>query len=278
MNPKVGIVVPTLNSERTLANCLASIRNQTYSEIRVVVVDGGSSDRTTKIAEEFHAHVVEKPCGRSEARAMGAQAADGDFLLFLDSDQRLEPGVVEECVDLADNCPEIAVAIPETDEACGIWAKCREMDLGLARVAGLEYPRFYSSKMYTNLGAHTPGLLYLEDRELFLRFRDAGGQMVTCRSQIINQLGYVNPVQLGIKTQRYASDAETYYSRYAPPGESIWSITRPRFVALAHGDIARRANLLPLLLLPIYELSVNGPKLARAAIASFRTTLGFSRR
>lgn len=88
----VSIVIPTLNSEAVLGNCLSSIRSQNYSQsaIQIVVVDGGSSDRTVEIAESFGAMVLNNPLRTAEAaKALGCTMSSGDIVAFIDSDNVL---------------------------------------------------------------------------------------------------------------------------------------------------------------------------------------------
>jgi glycosyltransferase involved in cell wall biosynthesis len=85
-------VIPTLNAERTLERCLASIRAQEYDgEIEIVLADGGSTDRTLEIARA-HAvdQVVDNPGKTGETgKASGIRAARGEILAFVDSDNVL---------------------------------------------------------------------------------------------------------------------------------------------------------------------------------------------
>jgi glycosyltransferase involved in cell wall biosynthesis len=89
--PSVSFVIPTLNSARTLERCLSSIRAQEYGDVEIVIVDAGSSDGTLELAEKFGVdQVVDNPLQTGEAgKARGAQAARGEILAFVDSDNVL---------------------------------------------------------------------------------------------------------------------------------------------------------------------------------------------
>lgn len=93
MSPlSVSFVIPTLNAERTLAPCLGSIRAQEYDgDVEIVLADAGSTDRTLEIAAEHGVeHVVENPGQTGETgKAVGARAARGAILAFVDSDNLL---------------------------------------------------------------------------------------------------------------------------------------------------------------------------------------------
>ncbi|MGQ9545277.1 MAG: glycosyltransferase family 2 protein [Candidatus Bathycorpusculaceae bacterium] len=84
--PLVSVIIPTYNSQKTIKQCLESIVKQTYKKIEILVVDCYSIDETKRIAEKFRAKVFLLKCKRSEAKNYAAQKADGEFLLFVDSD------------------------------------------------------------------------------------------------------------------------------------------------------------------------------------------------
>jgi glycosyltransferase involved in cell wall biosynthesis len=89
--PKVSIVTPTLNSQRTLKECLESIGHQNYpGDLEIIIADGGSSDGTIKIAESFGAKIVNNKLRTGEAgKAVGVKVAKGEIIAFVDSDNIL---------------------------------------------------------------------------------------------------------------------------------------------------------------------------------------------
>jgi glycosyltransferase involved in cell wall biosynthesis len=91
--PRLSIIMPVLNSERTIRLSLESIRNQKYPQelVEILVVDGGSTDQTIAIANEFGAHVVPNQQRQQEfAKHIGLKIAQGDYAIFIDSDEVLE--------------------------------------------------------------------------------------------------------------------------------------------------------------------------------------------
>jgi len=88
--PTISVILPTLNAERTLAMCLASIRGQDYPRelVEIVVADAGSTDGTLAVAESFGVdRVVDNPLKTGEAGKSAAIAAStGDILALVDSD------------------------------------------------------------------------------------------------------------------------------------------------------------------------------------------------
>lgn len=95
MAPKISIVIPVYNSAKYLRECLDSICSQSFADWEIVAVDDGSSDESPKILDEYAARddrvrVTHKVNGGvSAARNDGLDAAVGDYVLFVDSDDWL---------------------------------------------------------------------------------------------------------------------------------------------------------------------------------------------
>lgn len=89
---KISIVIPTYNSERTLPQCLDSIKDQDYprDQIEIIIADGGSTDRTLEIARKHTVKVLSNPRRTGEAgKSVGAKAAESEIIAFIDSDNIL---------------------------------------------------------------------------------------------------------------------------------------------------------------------------------------------
>lgn len=90
---EISIIIPTLNSERYLGECLKSIKIQDYNQkkIEIIIVDGGSTDSTLKIAKKNNARIYYNPLKTGEAgKAVGIKKAHGEFILSMDSDNIFE--------------------------------------------------------------------------------------------------------------------------------------------------------------------------------------------
>lgn len=97
--PKVSIIIPTLNEERYLPRLLEAIKKQGYRLVEVIVADWNSKDRTVSIARGAGCRVVEcKMAGIGHARNVGAAAAEGGILFFLDADVVLPTGALKKIV------------------------------------------------------------------------------------------------------------------------------------------------------------------------------------
>jgi len=90
--PKVSFVIPTLNAGSVLSNCLESIFIQDYPKdrIEIIISDGGSSDNTLDIANEFKCKIVKNPLKTGESgKAVGVREAKGEYIALVDSDNIL---------------------------------------------------------------------------------------------------------------------------------------------------------------------------------------------
>lgn len=92
-----SVVIPTLNEEAWLPNLLSDLKNQTYKEFEVIVVDGNSEDKTKAVAKRFQRLIPNLKVINSNIRNvsvqrnLGAKQAKGKYLLFVDADSGLLP-------------------------------------------------------------------------------------------------------------------------------------------------------------------------------------------
>lgn len=89
---KINIIIATKNSGKTLRKTLQSIKKQNYPQnrIEVLIIDGGSTDKTRTIAKEFGYRVLDNPAGGFiPAKNLGFLQAGGDYAIYLDSDEEL---------------------------------------------------------------------------------------------------------------------------------------------------------------------------------------------
>ena len=102
--PLFSIVVPIYNVELYLDRCVESLVNQTYTALEIILVDDGATDRCPEICEEWvkkdeRVKVIHKSnAGLGMARNTGLDAASGEYICFVDSDDYLVSDAVERCV------------------------------------------------------------------------------------------------------------------------------------------------------------------------------------
>ncbi|MCL5090878.1 MAG: glycosyltransferase family 2 protein [Patescibacteria group bacterium] len=98
----LSAIVLTKNEEAVIEDCLNSVK---WAD-EIVIVDNGSTDNTLKLAKNFNPKIVHSPPENSFAdhRNLGAKAANGDWLLYVDADERVTPELKEEIFSLIANC------------------------------------------------------------------------------------------------------------------------------------------------------------------------------
>lgn len=106
--PLVSIIVPIHNDFPFARNCLYSLVDQSYNNIEILLVDDGSTDLPPvafmeEVNQDFRIHFFQRDhWGPGAARNYGIQQANGEYLLFVDSDDSLDPQTVETLVSAAD--------------------------------------------------------------------------------------------------------------------------------------------------------------------------------
>ena len=116
--PRVSVVIPVYNRELYIGAAIESVLAQTFSDFELLVVDDGSRDATRDVARSFHDERIRLVChernrGIAPTRNAGVDAARGEYLAFLDSDDVALPERLAEQVDFLDHHPHHA--------AVGAW-------------------------------------------------------------------------------------------------------------------------------------------------------------
>ena len=137
--PKVCVIMPVYNGEKTLKYALASLLRQSYQNWICVIVNDGSIDDTRLILDSlddtrFKVYHLERNRGRGYARDIALSHAEGDYLCYLDADDMLHRDKIQIQVDYMEQHPDIRlvtcgyVRIKEDMTACGI-ANCSLLEL-----------------------------------------------------------------------------------------------------------------------------------------------------
>ena len=106
MEPKISVVVPVYKVEKYLDKCVNSLLHQTYKNMDIILVDDGSPDTCPEMCDRYAAEndcvfTFHKPNGGlSDARNYGVQHTDSAWIVFVDSDDYVEPAYVETLVNL----------------------------------------------------------------------------------------------------------------------------------------------------------------------------------
>lgn len=119
----ISVIVPAYQAEMFLENCITSIRRQTYDNLEILIIDNGSTDATGEIADRLQKEdgrirvIREENRGVSGARNTGIGQAAGDYLTFVDADDRLAPDMLKKMYEVlqSEHCDVAGCAFLMTD-------------------------------------------------------------------------------------------------------------------------------------------------------------------
>lgn len=175
---RLGVVIPTLNEEARLPDLLGDLE-ALESLSQVVVVDGGSVDRTVPIAEELGARVIRSERGRGRQMNAGARALSTQWLLFVHADSRIPPGTSQALDDwIRDPAPCRAAHFGFRLDESGPWWWVIERGQRIReRLTGLAYGDqglLVSRERFSGVGGF-PEEPLMEDVAVVRRLRRTGG-------------------------------------------------------------------------------------------------------
>lgn len=98
---KVSVIIPVYNVEKYLESCLESIKSQTFTDYELILINDGSTDESFAIMRRYAERdaririISQSNRGVSAARNLGLSVAEGDYVLFVDSDDTILPDALE---------------------------------------------------------------------------------------------------------------------------------------------------------------------------------------
>lgn len=104
MNDIISVIIPMYNAEKYIGKLLKCLKEQTYNNLEIIIVNDGSTDNSLEIVEKFQKEdkriniVNIKNNGVGNARNVGIKMANGSYITFLDADDYIEPNMYEEIV------------------------------------------------------------------------------------------------------------------------------------------------------------------------------------
>jgi glycosyltransferase involved in cell wall biosynthesis len=111
-HPLVSVVIACYNGERYLQETIKSALAQSHPEVEVIVVDDGSTDGSSEIAQSFPVRYIhQENHGLTASRNLGVRLSQGDYVVFLDADDRLRPEAIETGLRVMAEHPECAMTV-----------------------------------------------------------------------------------------------------------------------------------------------------------------------
>lgn len=232
---RVSVVVTTRNEERNIERCLTSIREQTYPEIEIIVVDNASTDRTKEIAQQFTPLFINQGPERSAQRNQGMERGTGRYVLYLDADMTLSPRVVEECVATLEANPSLCgLYIPE--EITGdnsYWIRVRRFERSFYNATVIDAVRCLPKTAFQRMGGFDTTLTGPEDWDFDRRVR-ALGPVASIKAPLYHHEGHFD-LKTYLRKKRYYSNAfDAYVAKW---GEHDPEIRKQLGFAYRYGGV-----------------------------------------
>jgi glycosyltransferase involved in cell wall biosynthesis len=158
-NQLVSVIIPVYNYERYLGEAIESVLSQTHRHVEVIVVDDGSTDRSGEVARSFagrgvrYCHQIN--AGIGPARNKGVELAQGDFIAFLDADDRWPEDKLTQQLEAFDSDPALEM----------VFGQAVQLQNGPAWEAGVRERKTTAGDMVPGM---VPGTMIIK-RDAFLR-------------------------------------------------------------------------------------------------------------
>lgn len=185
----ISVIIPVYNIQQHLRECLDSVLGQSYPHLQVICVDDGSTDESPAILEEYarkdlRVQVIrQQNAGPGAARNTGLEAATGEYVIFLDSDDWFEPDFLAKMVDTAQRegadvaiCRAVEFDTNSGRELPSEWMMKKQYLPGKLAFApqemadhlfqftyGMPWDKFYRRELLTTSGIRYPALKNSED-------------------------------------------------------------------------------------------------------------------
>lgn len=185
----ISVIIPVYNIQQHLRECLDSVLGQSYPHLQVICVDDGSTDESPAILAEYaqkdpRVQVIrQQNAGPGAARNTGLEAATGEYVIFLDSDDWFEPDFLEQMVDTAQRegadvaiCRAVEFDTNSGRELPSEWMMKKQYLPGKLAFApqemadhlfqftyGMPWDKFYRRELLTSSSIRYPALKNSED-------------------------------------------------------------------------------------------------------------------
>lgn len=264
MSKLVSVIVTTKNEEKVIKRLLRSLKNQSYKNIEIIVVDNNSDDNTRSIVEKFSQKIFISGPERSSQRNYGAKKSSGEYLFFLDADMEPENGVIEECVSKIRKDIRIGgVVVPEIPIAKNFWEKVKAFERSIYNEVGdivTDAARFFRQDVFEKAGGYDETLTGPEDWDITETIKKIGFKIGRIKSRIYHYERIPNPFFLTKKKYYYALNVHKYLSKHkiSPLSPKTVYFLRPIFYKSWHKLISNPIMTVAMFTMFFFELMGGG--------------------
>ena len=212
-NKLVSVIIPTKNASKLLPACLQSIKNQSYKNVEIIIVDGKSDDsNVTRILAKkygcsFYTYIPKVKYGLFDAtgkRNYAKNKTNGAFIYHIDADMELTKHVIRDAVNLCEQGFD-AVTVPEDSFGEGSWANAKKLERRFFWDDDtIESPRFFKKAVWDAVGGYDEHMgAGGEDRDIGIKTRLAGYKIGRITSFAMHNEGNLQLMQIFKKQFMY---------------------------------------------------------------------------
>jgi glycosyltransferase involved in cell wall biosynthesis len=237
-NQLVSVIIPGKNSGSILENCLKSLREQSYKNLEIIVVDSYSKDSTKSVAEKYKAKLLncnpKVKTGMFDApykRNFGAKKAKGEFVYYVDADMELTKNVIKEAVETCQLGYDGAI-LKEDSFGEGVWARAKNLERRCYWGDDtVEAPRFFRKKVWDDLGGLDESLGGGgDDWDFYQKFLEGGYKVVRTKSVVMHNEGNLKLTKLIKKRFMYGRDSFRYIVKRPVAGAKSYFPIRKAYI------------------------------------------------
>lgn len=227
-SPQISIIIPIYNVERYLRQCIDSILAQTFTDFELLLIDDGSPDGCPAICDEYaekdaRIRVFHKQNGGvTSARNKGLNNANGNWIIYIDGDDWIEPTYVEELYNAAiNNEADIAICAfrfvyedgSSVIEHPTIWDDNKQASLNryIASIWTTACGTIQKSSLYKDNGVQSPkDLTFCEDFHLMVRLCYFANKVVSINRPLYNYRQRSSSIVHSLNDKTWRDELSTY--------------------------------------------------------------------
>ncbi|UQD57404.1 glycosyltransferase [Flavobacterium sp. K5-23] len=185
-NPKISVIIPCYNNEKTIIDTVKSVIDQEYTSIEIIIINDGSTDNSLDIVTNYISKnnldiilINQKNTGASKARNNGALQASGKYLLFLDADDIISKCYLRKCIQHLEQDKTLNIVYSGAEyfgARKGPWKLPEYSISNFLESNCIPVSAVIKRDVFNKVGGFDENLIYTEDWELWIKIiKDFGG-------------------------------------------------------------------------------------------------------
>ncbi len=231
---KISIIIPSFQQAHFLERTILSLTNQNYSDLELIIVDGGSTDYSVNIIKKYEKKlsywVSEKDTGQSNAINKGLKLAQGEILGWLNSDDTLAPNALRKIAECYQKNPDVNLVyghnwlINENDEIIrrltAVQTNAYEL-IYYNRNVWSQPGTTWRRRLQEKIGFLDESLHYTMDCDFWIRASQVG--QVYCLNEHLGDLRIHNATKSKTQKEKFKSEHRILDRRYGQERRDLWS-------------------------------------------------------